>query len=389
MTSGSASRSTASENLLRIVLIVGVAGAIFSLIGAFFDSRQFFRSYLFAYIFWFAIPLGSLGILMLHHLVGGEWGWVIQRPLEAATQTLLLIAPLFLPLLLGLDVLYPWAQPEAGADPLLLHKSAYLNVPFYIGRSIFYLALWGGMAYFLNRWSREQDDSTEPFPGRRMRRLSGPGLAVYVLSMTFASVDWIMSIEPLWYSTIYGMLWVVNQGVAALAFAIVGLKYVEGREPLSRLLRPDHFHDLGNLLLAFIMLWAYLSFSQYLIIWSGNLVEEVPWYLHRTKGHWQWIPPLLITFHFFVPFMLLLMTDLKRRSGLLAGIAIGILFMRLIDTFWLIAPGFEESAIHWMDLTLIAGIGGLWLGFFLWRLERGPLLPRRAPLAVAERTAHA
>ncbi len=378
----------ATQSLARGAFAVGGVGTILCLFGAASDSAQFFRSYLLAYAFWFTIPLGSLGLLMLHHLVGGEWGWVIRRVLEAATSTLPLLALLFVPLLFGLEDIYPWARvQEAGADEVLRHKLAYLNAPFYTARSAFYLVLWGTLAFLLGNWSRQQDRSS-PTAERRMRRLSGPGLFLYVLTMSFAAVDWLMSIEPHWFSTIYGILWIINQAVAALAFAIVTLSFLETRQPFSGRLRPDHFHDLGNLLLAFVMLWAYMAFSQYLIIWSGNLAEEIPWYLRRTGGRWQWLPPLLILFHFFVPFVLLLMRDIKRRSKALLWIAAGILGMRLMDTFWLIVPGFDNAAPHWLDLALITTIGGIWLGVFLWRLEQSPLIPLAAPLRAKESMSH-
>jgi hypothetical protein len=378
-----------APRLARTAFAVGAAGLVVCLIGALLDSRQFFRSYLFAFVFWFTIPLGSLAILMLHHLVGGAWGWAIRRLLEAATTTLPLIALLFVPLLFGLREVYPWAQAQqAGADEVVLRKLSYLNAPFFTARSAFYLALWGVLGHLLSRWSREQDRSS-PTAERRMRRLSGPGLVLYVLSMSFASVDWIMSIEPHWYSTIYGVLWIVNQGVGALAFVILALGFLEEREPFLGRLRPDHFHDLGNLLLAFVMLWAYMAFSQYLIVWSGNLAEEIPWYLRRTEGRWQWVPATLIVFHFFVPFVLLLMRDIKRKSKALLWIAAWILGMRLVDTFWLIVPGYDDAALHWMDPALIVGIGGIWLGAFLQRLQKSPLLPAAAPLAAEESVSRA
>jgi hypothetical protein len=389
VTDGVAQREWTIERLARLALIAGVAGAAVSLAGALFDSTQFFRSYLFAYVFWLAIPLGSLGFLMLHFLVGGEWGLMIRRLLESATRTLPLLALLFIPLLFGLHAVYPWAEPEhVAADQILRQKSAYLNVPFYIARTILYLALWGALAYLLNRWSREQDASAELPAGKRMRRLSGPGLLIYLFTMSFASVDWIMSIEPHWYSTGYGVIWIINQGVTALAFAIVGLTWLGTREPLARRVRPRHFHDLGNLLLAFIMLWAYMMFSQYLIIWSGNLAEEIPWYIARNEGMWGWLPPLLVIFHFFVPFFLLLMRDVKRNSSVLIWVATGILVMRLLDTYWMIVPGFENSAVHWLDVSLVVAIGGLWLAVFLWQLEKMPLLPLHARVIAEETAAH-
>jgi hypothetical protein len=253
--------------------------------------------------------------------------------------------------------------------------------------------LWSGIAALLNRWSREQDATAELPAGKRMRHLSGPGLVIYFLTMTFASIDWIMSIEPHWYSTIYGVLWVVNQGLSALAFAIIGLAFIETRAPLSGRLQQDHFHDLGNLLLAFVMLWAYMNFSQYLIIWSGNLAEDIPWYLTRNRGVWRFFPPVLIIFHFFLPFVLLLMRDVKRKSGFLVWVAAGVLVMRVLDTSWMILPGFSHgetaAALHWLDLSLLVGLGGLWIGFCLWQLERMPLLPVHTPVPAEESPVHA
>jgi hypothetical protein len=330
-----------------------------------------------------------LAFLMLHFLVGGKWGVMIRRLLESATRTLPLIALLFVPLLFGLQAVYPWAAPgHIAEDEILRQKSAYLNVPFFIARTILYLALWGALGHFFNRWSRQQDASAELPAGKHMRRLSGPGLLIYLFTMSFASVDWIMSIEPHWYSTGYGIIWIINQGVTALAFAIVGLAWLGSREPLATRLRASHFHDLGNLLLAFIMLWAYMMFSQYLIIWSGNLAEEIPWYIARTEGLWRWLPPLLVIFHFFVPLFLLLMRDVKRNPSLLVWVAAGVLVMRLLDTFWMIVPGFEHSALHWLDATLMIGMGGLWLGVFLWQLQKMPLLPLHVALLEEETNAH-
>jgi hypothetical protein len=388
VTNSAANSDWTTTRLARLAFISGGAGAAISLIGGFFDSAQFFRSYIVAYIFWLAIPVGSLAFLMLHFLVGGGWGVMIRRLLESATRTLPLVALLFVPLLFGLQAVYPWAAPGHGAgDEMLRQKSAYLNVPFFVARTVLYLALWGALAYLLNRWSREQDASAELPAGKRMRRLSGPGLLIYLFTMSFASVDWIMSIEPHWYSTAYGVIWIINQGVAALAFAILGLTWLAAREPLATRLRPSHFHDLGNLLLAFIMLWAYMMFSQYLIIWSGNLAEEIPWYIARNQGAWRWLPPLLVIFHFFVPVFLLLMRDIKRNRSALVWVAAGILVMRLLDTYWMIVPGFQNSAVHWLDATLMIGIGGLWLGVFLWQLEKMPLLPMHVAL-LEETTAH-
>jgi hypothetical protein len=241
--------------------------------------EQLFRSYLIAYLFWFGIALGCLPLLMLHHLVGGAWGFVIRRILEAGTRTLPLMIVLFVPLLLGIHSLYEWSDPEIVArDQILQAKHAYLNVSFFIIRAVVYFAAWIIFAYFLNRWSAEQDATGNPILLRRFQLLSAPGIVVYTLGITFASIDWGMSLEPHWFSTIYGMLFIVGQTLAALAFVIPVAVLLSDSPPASGFMKADVFQDLGNLLLAFVMLWAYISFSQYLIIWAGNLPEEIPWY---------------------------------------------------------------------------------------------------------------
>lgn len=373
----------------RMAFIAGAIAAAISVFGGFFDALRFFRSYLFAYVFWLCFPLGSLAILMMHHLVGGAWGRVIRGLLETATRTLPLTALLFVPLFFGLQSLYPWARPELlAADPLLQHKAGYLNVPFFIARTILYLGLWSAIAYLLNRWSRLQD--TDPAAGKRLRRLSGPGLLLYFLTMTFAAIDWIMSIEPHWYSSIYGVIWIVNQGLAGFAFAVLMLSWLADKDPFVNVLHRDHFQDLGNLLLAFVMLWAYMNFSQYLIIWSANITEEIPWYLVRTRGGLSWIPPVLIVFHFAVPFVLLLMRDIKRNPNALLWVAAAILLMRVVDTFWLVMPAFHQPTTtpHWLDLTLFIGIGGIWLGFFFQQLGKRPALALDSRVLAEETATH-
>ncbi len=278
-------------------LVVGIAGLIVCLAGAVFDAPQFFRSYLVAYLFAIGFPLGCLSLLMLHHLVGGNWGFVIQRLLEAGARTLPLMALLFLPIAVGAHELYLWARPEAvAADPLLQQKSLYLNLPFFYGRAVFYFAVWIVLGHLLSKWSVEQDRSGAADLTRRLQTLSGPGLVLYGLTVTFAMIDWAMSLEPHWYSTVYGLSFVVSNGLAALALAICVAAALVEQGPLARLAGADHFHDLGNLLLAFVMLWAYLGFSQFMIIWMENLKEEIPWYLHRTSGGWQVIALALVSF---------------------------------------------------------------------------------------------
>jgi hypothetical protein len=351
--------------------------------------EQFFRSYLIAYLFWFGIALGCLPLLMLHHLVGGTWGFVIRRILEAGTRTLPLMGLLFVPLLFGIHSLYEWSHPDVVTrDAILQAKQAYLNVPFFIVRAVLYFFAWMTLAFFLNRWSAEQDSTGNPSLMRRFQLLSALGIVVYVLAITFASIDWGMSLEPHWFSTIYGMLFVVGQALAAFAFVIPIAARLSESPPVSHFLKANVFQDLGNLLLAFVMLWAYITFSQYLIIWSGNLPEEIPWYLRRGTNGWQWVAAFLALFHFAVPFVLLLHRANKRKKTFLAGIAIAVLLMRWVDLYWLIAPSFLPGlGIHLFDLILFPLIGGIWFYVFWGQLNKRARLPLRDPNFVVESVA--
>ena len=370
------------DRLQRSLLALGVACLGLLLLIALREPTQFFRSYLFAYVFWIGIPLGSLAFIMLHHLTGGRWGFGIRRLLEACTRTLPLMTLLFLPFPLGLARLYLWAQPAAvAADSMLQYKRPYLNAPFFLARAVFYFLVWLGLSYLLNRWSHDQDRTGEVDSQRHLRALSAPGLIAYGLTVTFASVDWVMSIEPHWFSTIYGMLFMIVQVLAALAFAVAILPLVAQVEPFSELITPQLLNDLGNLLLTFVMLWAYLAFSQFLIIWSGNLKDEIPWYTSRANGAWAAIAVTLLILHFGVPFLLLLSRGVKRRLELLAAVAVGLVALTVLDVFWLMVPGFlpDRPRFHWMDLLALIGIGGVWFATFLRQLQDRPLLPLHDP----------
>ena len=363
----------------KLFLAVGGAAAAASLVAAVESPEGFFRSYLVAYLFWLGLSLGSLAILMLQHLSGGAWAMVIRRLLEAAARTLPLMAALFLPLVPGLKHLYVWTDlDQVARDELLQHKSSYLNVPFFLVRALVYFAVWLALAFVLGKWSHEQDESSDPRLARRMQLVSGPGLALFVLTMTFASIDWAMSLEPHWFSTIYGALFIVGQVLGAFSFAIAMVIIVSRREPLSSVLSQEHLHDLGKLLLAFVMVWTYFAFCQFLIIWAGNLPEEIPWYLRRLTGGWQWIALALVLGQFAMPFLLLLSRNIKRDSKTLARVAILVILLRVVDLHWMIVPAFRGrtgGGIPGLDLVLLVAVGGLWLGTFLRRLKERPLLP--------------
>jgi len=363
-------------------LVVGLTALAICVVGAVSDFEQFLYSYLVAYLFWIGITLGCCAIVMIYHLTGGGWGVIVRRMLESGTRTIPLMAVLILPVLLGMTHLYVWAQPDAVAgSELLQHKSSYLNPTFFWIRTIIYFTIWLTLAYFLNRWSEEQDRTAEPKLAKRLRSLSAPGILLYALTVTFASVDWIMSLEPEYFSTIYGMIFMVGQALAALAFVVVLAMILANRKPLSEAISKGRLNDLGNLLLAFVMLWAYVAFSQFLIIWSGNLPEEITWYIHRLTGEWATVAVLLIVFHFTLPFLFLLSRDVKRKKRRLLIVAAALLFMRLVDLFWLVKPAYSESSlsVNWMDFMTPIGVGGLWMATFIWQLKKRSLLPVNDP----------
>ena len=360
--------------------VTGILGILVLLFGLFVDSEQFFQSYLLGYIYWLAIPLGAMGLTMIHHLTGGGWGFVIRRQLEAAAATIPLMALLFIPLLFGLEVLYPWTHPETAAHgEVIALKQDYLNLPFFLVRLAAYFLIWSVMAVLLNRWSQQQDQTGDPNLTQRLKILSGPGIFVYVMTATFASVDWLMSLEPEWFSTIYGLIFVVCHALSALALVIICTDRMDDRPPLSEVISSKYYHDLGNFLLAFVLLWAYLSFSQFLITWSGNLPEEVSWYVHRSEHGWQFVAILLTVFHFALPFLVLLSRRTKKHAGNLVKIAGWMLVARFLDFFWWIKPAFTEFGIHWMDVAALAAVGGVWLTAFSILVRRHPLVPRKDP----------
>ena len=375
-----------------------IAGAVFTVLFAigFFQNRdQFFQSYLFAFSFWAGISIGALALLMLQHLTGGGWGLVIRRVLEAATRTLPLVLILFVPIVLGAHRIYKWTDAhEVAEHPVLKEKSKYLNLPFFTVRAAIYFAIWLALAYFLNRWSLLQDRTADRKYTKNMRVLSGPGMVLFVFTVSFASIDWFMSLDWEWSSTIYGFIFVAAWSLSALAFTIAVMAALSKHEPMNNVVAQLHFHDLGKLLLALVMLWSYFAFSQFLIIWSGNLPEEISWYLPRIHGAWGAIALAVIVLHFAFPFLFLLSRSLKRHAGKLVIVAVLILVMRLVDLFWMIEPNFTKSEFHfnWMDLVAPIAMGCLWLGVFARALSQRALIPMNDPLyetVLEQKHAHA
>jgi hypothetical protein len=365
------------DGVRKIALVTGIIGLLISIPALIMNPEQFHRSYLLAYMCCLAIPLGCLALVMMHHLTGGGWGFIIRRILEAGTRTIWLMAILYLPMLVGLSRIYGWARPDAASIPVYQQKHFYLNVPFFMVRSVIYFALWLGLAWLLNKWSAQQDEPGNPSAEKKLEGISGPGLVLWGIAVTFSAVDLVMSLEPTWFSSIYGMMIMIVYALSAMAFVIFIARRLTEREPLVQLATAQRFNDLGNFLLTFVMLWAYLSFSQFLIIWSGNMPEEISWYMTRARGSWGALALILIIFHFAIPFVLLLSRDIKRGPRALSGVAAALVVLTLVDIFWLIVPAFEPNGprLHWSNLSLLAGFGGLWLWAFFVQLEKRPLVP--------------
>lgn len=373
------------ERLQRNGMIVGVAGAVIGGLGVVLQPDQFMPSWLIGFLFTFGLSMGCFALLMLQHMTGGQWGLVSRRIFEAGSRLLPLAVLLFIPVAVFAPKLYLWARPEAvRTDEILQKKEIYLNLPFFYIRAVVYFAVWLFGMMMLNRWSAQQDAgqvAVTEADTRRFRVISAPGLLIYVVLLTLAAVDWIMSLTPHWFSTVFGLILVVGQGLCGLALAVAVLAILIDREPMNGLLKAHHFHDLGKLMLAFVMLWAYLSFSQFLIIWAGNLPEEIPYYLDRMRYGWQYLSLALIFGHFVLPFCLLLSQDLKKRPKLLSRIAWFIIAIRLYDLIWLVSPTFNQTGfpISLANVGVPLALGGLWIFLFAGQLRKHALVPVNDP----------
>jgi hypothetical protein len=372
------------DRVQRLALIVGVVGLIVTAIGIPLSLDYVRRAFLVGWMLWLGITLGCLVLSMVHHLTTGGWGLVQRRVMEAASRTLPLLAVLgVLPFVFGgLPSLYEWARPGVMEhDKVLQLKQAYLNPLFFSVRYVFYFLVWMGLAYSLSRISRRQDLGDDPGTTQRMKVIAAPGIILYALTITFAAVDWLMALQPHWSSTMYGVYMMGSHGLSGLAFLIVTGLWLSRREPMAGVIRPHHFHDYGKLLFAFVMLWAYFSYSQFLIIWAGNLPEENSFYLRRFHGVWGVISVAIALFHFLLPFLLLLSRDLKRNPRRLIFVALWLLAMRWLELVWQVEPAFDHRtpAFSWLYLAAPVGIGGLWVFWFVRELKSRPLLPVSDP----------
>ena len=370
------------QTIGRRSLIIGAIVGVVAIGEGVFQPTVFFRGYLLSFMAWLGIALGSMVILMLRHLTKGGWGMIIRRILGAAMRTLPLLALLFIPLLFALPRLYPWARPLGDVPDKNLRQHlqnithSYLNVHGFIIRAIIYFAIWGTLIFLLTKWSKEQDRPPVRDNSARFKVLSGPGIILYGFTISFAAIDWTMSLDPSWISTIYPLIILIGEVLSALCFAVVIERILFRYRPMSELLKPEYVHDHGKFMLTFIMVWAYFSFSQWLIIWAGNLPEEITWYTKRLGGGWGWIGLFLVLFHFAVPFAILLSRPFKRDVTKLVWLAMWLMLMRYLDLFWVIEPNFSKTiTVTWADIIVPVAMGGLWLAYFCRNLASMPLVP--------------
>jgi len=374
-------------------LMVGVVFAIGSIILAIMKPDQFYRGYLLGFMCWLGVALGSMAILMIRHLTGGGWGMVIRRILGAAMRTLPLLAILFIPIIIGVAQhrIYPWAMPlDSVQDPYIKEhlekhgfiKDAYLNFSGFLIRAIIYFAIWNVLSFLLSMWSRQTDRPGAPDNTQKFKAVAGPGLILYGFTISFAAIDWVMSLDPSWISTIFGLIILIGEVLSAMCFAVVVERILFNYKPMSEMLKPEFVHDHGKWMLTFIMVWAYFSFSQWLIIWAGNLPNEITFYTKRLSFGWGKIGLFLVLFHFAVPFVILLSRPFKRNIRKLVWLAIWLILMRWLDLFWIIEPNFSKGlAVTIADLVVPIAIGGIWLAYFFRNLNALPLLPAYDPSA--------
>jgi hypothetical protein len=372
--------------IARRSLMVGVVFGVLAIIGAFMRPEEFYRAYLLGFMCWLGVALGSMAILMIRHLTGGGWGVVIRRILGAAMRTLPLLALLFIPIILGMHRLYIWAQPVDNIADRHLREhlqditKTYLTTNGFIIRAVFYFAIWNLLSFLLTKWSKQTDRPGAPDNTRRFKAVSGPGLILYGFTISFAAIDWVMSLDPSWVSTIFGLIILIGEVLSAMCFAVVVERILFNYGPMSEILKPDFVHDHGKWMLAFTMVWAYFNFSQWLIIWAGNLPAEITFYLKRLSGGWGWIGLTLVLFHFAIPFGILLSRPFKRDIHRLAWLAAWLMLMRYLDLFWIIEPNFSNTLRFTVaDVIVPVAIGGIWLASFFRNLAALPLLPAYDP----------
>jgi hypothetical protein len=362
---------------------VGCLAVAICILGALFGNpEQFFCAYFAAYVFFLGIALGGMAILMVSHMTGGAWGYLIRRILEAQMKTLPLLALLFIPLAFGIKYLYLWAQPTQLATDAKLHEQHfYLNPTFFLWRALVYFVIWLLIALGLSVRSRRQDRTGDASLPWKFQRMSEVGLVLYGTTIHFAAFDWLETLQPNYHSTIFPFLIAAGQLLSAQAFVLIILVCLSLRTEAAEVVSTRALIDLGNILLAFLIIWAYMLWFQFMLGWIADMPTDVLWFSPRTEGGWKWVTWALCILQFGVPLFLLLMRSVKSNPKILVRVAGIVLFMQLVFAFYLVIPPFRAPSLgqHWMELLTPFALGGIWLAYFLDRLRRQPVLALNDP----------
>ncbi len=376
---------TGGRRLLSASAIVAAAGLGLTLAGGLADARRALYAYLVAFVYWLGLALGALILLGAFHAARSKWPVVLRRFLETVPASLPLFAVLFVPIALGMRHLFLWADPASlGGDLLrsVQQKAPYLNPRFFLLRAAFYFAFWIAVASLLRAWSVRQDATGGTALTTRQRRLGAGSLPFLALTMAFASFDWMMSLDPRFYSTIFGVYWFAGSFMGTFAVLVLAARLGAGEKDFfSSYLTLDHYHSLGKFLLAFTAFWAYIAFSQFMLVWIANIPEEVPWYIVRISTGWGAVGVFLVVFHFVVPFFVLLQRTVTRNPTRLAVVAACMLLVHWVDVYWVIMPRLspERPSPSWMDLTAFVGVGAAAVAWTVWRLRGTAAVPVRDP----------
>ena len=373
------------RRLAGTAALVGVVGLALTAVGGLLDAQRTLMGYLVAFAYWTGIAVAALILLGALHASKANWAVVVRRFVESIPAALVPLAILFVPIALGMRHVFPWVDPSGLPEHVqhLVHvKHAYLNPEFFVGRAIFYFAFWIVVAALLRSWSVRQDSAGGVALTVWQRRLGAGALPFLALTLSFASFDWLMSLDPVFFSTIFGVYWWAGSFLAVFAITIIAAtSWREDRTSFGAYLNVDHFHSLGKFLLAFVAFWAYIAFSQFMLIWIANIPEEIPWYIIRTSGGWLPVFASLAIFHFLVPFFLLLSRDLKRNPRKLSFLAAYLLVVHYVDLYWLVMPRLhpEGPRPHWVDLTAFVGVGGIAIAWTVFRMRGTAAIPAQDP----------
>jgi hypothetical protein len=374
-------RFEGGKRLLVGSIAAGLAGLIATGIGFALDAREALFSYLVAIAYWLGMAVGALILLASMHASSAKWPVVVRRMLEKMSTSCIVFVPLFIPVLAGMKYLFVWvSRPSNLTEETLAaleHKRPYLNVPFFLVRSALYFAIWAAVAYLLSAWSTRQDTTRDAWLTLKQRRLAAYALPFLGLSVTFAAFDWLMSLEPSWFSTIFGVYYFAGGFVGAIALLTLVTMLARGPNLYGSLVSPEHYQNLGNFLFAFVIFWAYIAFSQFMLIWIADLPEEIPWYLVRAAGKWEPLGIALAIGHFVLPFFILLFRSVKRNRRALGLVAAWVLIFHYLDVYWIVMPALHPGAPvpHWTQASALVGVGGVALAFTVWMLRGGYTIP--------------